>query len=64
MYIGFLSYIGLFWFFNWQLIEYNVVDVMKILNILKKCKRMEDQGFDPRTSRMLSVRSTNWARPP
>ena len=27
-------------------------------------KRLEDRGIDPRTSHMLSERSTIWARPP
>ena len=27
-------------------------------------KKLEDRGIDPRTSHMLSERSTIWARPP
>ena len=29
------------------------------INKTKKKEKVEDRGFDPRTSRMLSVRSTN-----
>lgn len=35
-----------------------------MISIIMKKKELDIVGFDPTTSRMLSVRSTNWARRP